>query len=382
MNTSILTHLAAAVIPLLLVVIGYIVYNRIQSSKIRSLYWKRQSSQALEEIGFWDMEKMPELPTIITDKDSLYTALQTTSLVQELGLLKLFRKKQYLTEDQIADFLELSIRHTRAIINVIEASDIIQKIVDGYSLTDTGQMYFLTESPFYEPLAPPGIAKKYLKNLQSGRGEGTIKLWEKGESHLPEEWARQQHLYSFPLGFSLYQSGILQDSQQVLDVAGGAGSVCIALALKDPDLKLQMIELPSSIETAELMISKYNVTDRIEIIGMNMFTGEWPQENDTVLFTNIFHDWEQDKCQALAEKALAALQPGGLISLQEVLLNEDQPDDLWPAHFTLATALYTNGRQFYARELIKTLEAAGFVDVQVRPLFGYYSSVVGVKPSP
>jgi predicted O-methyltransferase YrrM len=143
-----------------------------------------------------------------------------------------------------------------------------------------------------------------------------------------------------------------------------------------------LIELPSSIETAELMISKYNVTDRIEIIGMNMFTGEWPQENDTVLFTNIFHDWEQDKCQALAEKALAALQPGGLILLQEVLLNEDEPDDLWPAHFTLATALYTNGRQFYARELIKTLEAAGFVDVQVRPLFGYYSSVVGVKPSP
>jgi len=265
---------------------------------------------------------------------------------------------------------------------MIEASEVVYKTADGYSLTDKAKVYYLMDSPLFEPLAPPNIAKKYLKNLQSGRGEITIKQWEKGESHLPEEWARQQHLYSFPLGFSLYQSGILQNSQQVLDVAGGAGSVCIALALKDPNFKLQMIELPSSIETAELMISKYNVMDRIKTIGMDMFTGEWPQENDAILFTNIFHDWENDKCQVLAEKAHAALQPGGLISLQEVLLNEDEPDDLWPAHFSLATALYTNGRQFYARELIKILEAAGFVGIQVRPLLGYYSSVVGVKPSP
>ena len=100
MNTSILTHLAAAIIPLIIILIAYLIYRQFQVSKIRTEYWSRQGSQSLNEIGFWDLENMPEPPYIYTEKDSLFTALQTIALVQDLGLLELIDKNQTLTENK------------------------------------------------------------------------------------------------------------------------------------------------------------------------------------------------------------------------------------------------------------------------------------------
>jgi len=75
------------------------------------------------------------------------------------------------------------------------------------------------------------------------------------------------------------------------------------------------------------------------------------------------------------------LAPGGVLILQEALLHEGDGGPLWTANLSLEMAIFTRGRQFRASELTALLEQTGVVDVRVRPLLGYYSAVVGVRPA-
>jgi len=382
MSTLILSHIAAAIVPLALIVLGTRAARRLRFARSRRDFWNRQSVEALKKIGFWDIEDVPEPLKIITERESLQTALQTISLSVELGLFELLAEHPGLTDEKIAEYLGFSIRQMRAAIEVLIASDAIRHHLDGYAITEKARVYLLKESPFFQPLPPPILAKRFLRILRSGIVRSTIEKWNKGKAGAPEQWAMKQHIYSFPLGFALHKLGLLQNATKILDVAGGAGSVCIALALKDPSLELQLIELPNSITIAEKMISKYGLSDRIKCIGMDMFLNDWPDDFDAVLFTNIFHDWDDNHCQILAKKAFDALRPGGLVMIQEALLHDDKPSPLWTAHWSMAMALFTYGRQFHGSDLKILLEASGFKDIQIHPLLGYHSSVVGVKPNP
>ena len=41
---------------------------------------------------------------------------------------------------------------------------------------------------------------------------------------------------------------------------------------------------------------------------------------------------------------------------------------------------WTEGQSYSGEELSQMLTEAGFLDIQVRPTFGYYSIVSGIKP--
>jgi len=374
------THLAAAILPALFFLLGFRYLNRKGIRRFYDDFWRTQSKMALEKIGIMAIDQMPEPPRIITDRDSINLALQLVSALHELGFFELFGSRRAVTEEEMVSHLGISTKKVRAAIILLMASEVITLDAYGYQLTEKARIYLLKESPFFVPLRPPVPPKQFIKTLRIDRRGGAVENWSKGISFDPERLAMQQHEQSFALGFALYRSGLLRDAETILDVAGGAGSVCIALALSDPRFKLEMIELPGSLEISRKMIGKYDVLNRITCAGMDMFVQEWPRQFDAVLFTNIFHDWDDDRCGILARKAFAALRPGGIIILQEALLRADHSGPLWTAHWSMTMSLYTRGRQFYGDELEALLSANGFIRVKTHPLLGYYSAVVGIKP--
>ena len=70
MMTLNLTHLAAAIVPLILIFLATRVIKKIQYIRYRNDFWNRQSTEALKKIGFWDIKGLPATPEIITGRDS------------------------------------------------------------------------------------------------------------------------------------------------------------------------------------------------------------------------------------------------------------------------------------------------------------------------
>lgn len=103
----------------------------------------------------------------------------------------------------------------------------------------------------------------------------------------------------------------------------------------------------------------------------------WLRRN---FFGDIFHDWNQEQCLDLAQRSYASLLPGGCIFLHEMLWNDAKEGPLISALYSLCMVRATDaGRQYSAQELRAILHMAGFVDVSVLNLSGYYSLITARK---
>ncbi len=380
MISVILSHLVAAIAPLLLILGIKFYKQKKQYIRKRNSFWKRQNNDNLKKTGLLSDKHVAEPFLLLFERQSLQTAIQIISLGIELDLFELIDEHPGFTNKDLAKKVNISEPQAAAVAELLTASNVL-KVVNGYyMLTPTARLYLLKNSPFFIPLPPPVYARRMLRLAKSKIAKGTVQKWHKGKSAEAEQWALKQHSYSFPLGFALHQSGLLDSAVNSMDVAGGAGSVCIALALNNPNRKLSLLELPGSIPIAKKMIAKYELSERIQCIGLDMFNDTWPSHQDAILFTNIFHDWNDEQCLTLAKKAFASLKPGGSVFIQEALLYEDKPGPLWTAHWSLIMAFTMQGRQFRASELKTLLQKSRFINVNVHPLLGYYFSVTAQKP--
>jgi len=376
-------HAATAIASIVVFVCGSWIVGRARARRDAGGFWRRQSRAALERAKFFQMPEIPPPLKVIEEKLALDQTLTAISTARELGLLDLLEEQPGASLDQIARFLGFSERQTRAAMDILSLAEVVGRQGDGYVVTPGARLYLFEDSPFLlsGALPRPMLPRRFLRLLRAGLIPGSVARWAKGKAHRPLHWAAAMHRISFPLGFALHETGLLERAKTVLDAAGGAGSVCIALAMKSPQKDYTVIELPGSVAAAEKMISAYGVSHRVKCLGMDMFRDAWPKGFDAIVFTNIFHDWEDARCSLLARQAIESLSPGGVLILQEALLHEGDGGPLWTANLSLEMAIFTHGRQFRASELTALLEQTGFIDVRVRPLLGYYSAVVGVRPS-
>lgn len=385
----IFTHLLAALIPILLL-LAFLAYRRHkQNQDAIQRFWKNQSPGSLQAAGIQpaDPARLAHIPppfALVLEGETVGVNVQALAFARKLGLLDYIGQHPGLSEAEIAAHFNFDVPPLRIALELLTASGALCLDQDGYALSEAARLYLLEDSPLAMMLPPPVMNARVLKLLRRGETTGSGRQWRKGQAHRPEYWAIKQHVISFPLGFALASRGWLAGAKEVLDVAGGAGSVAVALASQYPGMHLHLLELPGSLPIAERFIAQYGLSQRITCTGQDMFSNQpWPAsgELDAVLFTNIFHDWDLAGCQLLAEKAFAALKPGGRVLIQEALLNDDQPGPVWTAAFSLSLAMNTYGRQYRRRELQPLLERAGFSAVQVHPLLGYYSTLAGEKPA-
>jgi hypothetical protein len=61
------------------------------------------------------------------------------------------------------------------------------------------------------------------------------------------------------------------------------------------------------------------------------------------------------------------------------LFNHDRTGPFGVAAFNMVMLMYVGGQQYAGREISSMLRDAGFRDIEVKPTFGYWSIVTGVK---
>ena len=93
----------------------------------------------------------------------------------------------------------------------------------------------------------------------------------------------------------------------------------------------------------------------------------------------IFHDWPPERCQFLARKSFESLPTGGRIVIHEMLFNDSRTGPFAVAAFNVDMLIAMPGQQYSKRELSTVLKEAGFRQIEVKPAFGYWSIVTGVK---
>lgn len=116
----------------------------------------------------------------------------------------------------------------------------------------------------------------------------------------------------------------------------------------------------------------------------NMFTEKFPLHDDikygydSILLSNILHDWSIDKCELLCKKVYEALPDNGVVLVHENLL-DDIGGPLLAALNSFDMFVSSPGKQFTFNEIKEMLIKSGFNHIGLIPTYGIYSVVYSKK---
>jgi cyclopropane fatty-acyl-phospholipid synthase-like methyltransferase len=152
---------------------------------------------------------------------------------------------------------------------------------------------------------------------------------------------------------------------RLLDLGGGPGTYAINFCLQYQDLAAVVYDLPSTRPFAEKTIARFGLGDRIAFVAGDFMTGGVGGGYDVAWLSHILHGVGPDGCAVILEKAVSALDPGGLILVQEFILDDTMDSPLYPALFSLNMLLGTpDGKSYSLGELFAMLAAAGVVELR------------------
>lgn len=307
---------------------------------------------------------------------------RVTEIALRIGMFEALKEPSEVAA--LAATLTIGERATESLLTVLSAAQLVEISASTVGLTDIAREYLLSESPFFKGALFQNISNDEVDllrkvHLQDDVPRPITTQWLAGRVLKADSQAQVMHAHSFAAASFFAQQPVFQQVDRILDVAGGVGSVSIALALKNPHLRCSVMDLPPMAALARSFSERFGVADKVAFIGQDVFSSEWPAGYDAVILSNVLHDWDHSRCKALIQKAFHAIPVGGRIFVNEMLLNEDRKGPIGPALFSAVMLLFTEGKQLTMSELAALLELAGFQQAVASARFGYYSLVTAQK---
>lgn len=148
--------------------------------------------------------------------------------------------------------------------------------------------------------------------------------------------------------------------RRLLDLGGGPGTYAVHFCLANPELHGVVYDLPTTRPFAEKTIDRFGLSDRVTFTDGDFLCDEIPGRYDIVWISHILHGEGLAGCRTIIDKAVRALQPGGMIVIQDFILDDHGCGPVFPALFSLNMLVATDaGRSYSEGELIALLAEAG-----------------------
>lgn len=314
----------------------------------------------------------------------------TLAIADELGMFSALAQ-QPATPAELGASLDIELRAVESMVGLLAALGFLAQAAGRFHLTDVARNYLLPESPYYwggflrRIRTIPIDCNKLIESLRRGTAAREARvsgeLW---RAPVPppaalESFTHAMHAHSFALAMRVVPSLGLTGVTRFLDVAGGSGSYSIAAALHDPRIQCTLLDLPLVCQVAATYIEKLGVQGRVTPAAVDMFNEPWPTGFERVFLSDIFHDWDDERCRWLAARAYEALEPGGQLIVHEMLLADSKDHPLAAIAYSMVMVFVTEGRQRSGAELVEILASAGFADIRVTMTSGGYAAISGTK---
>jgi hypothetical protein len=274
-----------------------------------------------------------------------------------------------LTAAEVADLCNTEQRATSLLLDALASLGLLEKNGKTYTATLFSAEHLATSSPGYL-----GHIIMHHHHLMSG--------WEKlGEavtsgvpvrgsvSHGDDEIVRESFLMGMfnlasLLAPRIAQSINLSGCHRLLDLGGGPGTYAIHFCRANPELSAVVYDLPTTRTFAEKTIARFDLADSITFTSGDYHFDPVPGGFDVAWLSHILHSDGTEACVALLRRAVAAIKTGGILMVQEFIMNNDKDGPLFPALFSLNMLIGTDAGQAYSEyEVQNMMEQAGLSEV-------------------
>ena len=296
---------------------------------------------------------------------------RASRVVQVASLVGLFAALADGSADSaaMARRLGLDADMTDKVLIACAAMDLVRRDGGGWALMPKAEATLVPGGPLYQghTLAHNAGVWAFWNDLEPalrGQGERSVRSGQAAEgitrSH--RDFIMAMHNMTMAgRGLELAERVDLAGRRKLVDVGGGPGTYSIALCRRYGDLEATILDLPETIEIAREVVSEFAVADRVHLRAGSWDEDDFGRANDAVLMSNILHG-PTSAAEMKLEKAYRSLKPGGLLIVQDFLLNDEKTGPLTPALFNIMVGAFSE------KELRERIVAAGFIQLESQPM--------------
>ena len=279
-----------------------------------------------------------------------------------------------LSVGELAGILGTDTRGLRMLLNALTALELTEKRGDYYTSTPFSDMFLSRTSPQY--LGHIILHHRHLMASWSRLDAAVIsgnpdneRVSQANDGEVRENFEMGMFNLAMQVAPQMVQQIDLTGRRRLLDLGGGPGTYAIHFCKHNPDLKAVVYDLPRTRPFAEQTIDRFDLTDRIAFVEGDFMNEEIQGRYDVAWLSHILHGAGPEGSAVVLEKAVASLEKGGLIMIQEFILDDNLCTPLFPALFSLNMLLGTPaGQSFSLSELFEMLTAAGVTDLRRLPM--------------
>jgi ubiquinone/menaquinone biosynthesis C-methylase UbiE len=267
-----------------------------------------------------------------------HAAFQYLNAATELNLFELLEKGP-LTKEEIGAELDLAERANDILLLGVTSLGLLETDDGTYRLAPV--MSTLLSTPDWKRFRDTVAFEQYVvyegqldfteslrTNTNAGlrrvRGSGRDLYHRLSENpHMEQVFYRYMRSWSELANRHLVASLDLSQTKRLLDCGGGDAVNSIALAEANSHLEVTVFEIPATQVIAEKKISEAGLSERVSVIGGDMFADPLPTGFDCVLFAHQFVIWTPEENTELLRKAYEVLPEGGRVAVFNSMSNDE-----------------------------------------------------------
>lgn len=206
--------------------------------------------------------------------------------------------------------------------------------------------------------------------IRTGRRVNTSYASHTDDPEEREAFLMGMHNNAAPQARTIADALDLEGRRRLMDLGGGPGTYAITFCQTNPDLDALIFDLPTTEPFAMGLVREAGLSERIGFQGGDFFEDTLPGGCDVIWISQVLHCEPPGRVRYLVRKAAEALEPGGMLCIQEFALdNRHAGRPLHPAVFSLNMLVSTEGGQSYTDEDIRGfLQDAGLQGVRALDL--------------
>jgi SAM-dependent methyltransferase len=305
-----------------------------------------------------------------------YLQSKAVFVAVELGLFDTLERGGR-TVDELAADLGIDKRPTRALVFALHGLQLVSRDGVKYQNTEEASRFLVARKPEYmgsfaehqdqhfgnfaklmEAMREnTSLTKRVLKDGYSNQGAAT------GESRAgTSRFIQAARVSSRLQADNLAATAPLSDVGRLLDLGCGSGDYSVAIARKNPEIRIIAMDYPAVCELASRNVAEAGVGDIVEVRPNDILRDPWP-DCDAILLSHVLDGYGPQRAAQLIEKIYRALPPGG-----KLLVHSHMPSlatGVFPYLFGLILLGNTEeGEVRDVDDIIGWVREAGFRDVE------------------
>jgi ubiquinone/menaquinone biosynthesis C-methylase UbiE len=263
------------------------------------------------------------------------------------------------TAAQLARRLKARARSLELLLNALVGLDLLKKRGDAFANTGEAARYLVTSSD--ECIAANVAHGAYMwetwgKLEQAVRTNAPIRH-ERLRKRTPKTlraFILAMHSGGRAKGERIGDALDLDGRAHLVDVGGGPGTYAIMFCRRHPQLRATVVDRKEVLPITRAVVARYGLGNRFDFVACDVVTEpRIPTRCDVAWISNLIHSYDERTNVALLRKVVRTLEPGGVLYLQDFLLDETRTKPLWSSVFALNMLVHTDGGRTYTEREVK-----------------------------